>query len=54
MAPNTSEAHGQVGTFGFPIVPDLGEDSGGEPQERRLVREESDTCATFDLVVEPF
>jgi len=50
----SSGFHIQVGTFGFSVVAYLGEDCGGEPQERGLVGEErGDRGASLDLLVEP-
>jgi hypothetical protein len=47
--------HGQVGTFGFPVVADLGEDGGSGPEERGFVWEgRGDAGASLDFLVEPF
>lgn len=49
----SSGFHVPVGSFGFPVVADLGEDGGGKPQERGLVREErGDASPSLDLLVE--
>ena len=50
-----SEGHIEIDLSGFPVFGDFHEDSGDEPQERRLVGEErGDTGASFDLFVEVF